>query len=66
MTRNVPVEAATKQNLLFLIGLRHEIEHQMSPNIDSYLPGRYQACAMNLNHYARRLFGDGYALDEYL
>lgn len=61
-----PVDVATKQNLLFLIGLRHEIEHQMSPNIDSYLSGRYQACAMNFNHYARKFFGDGHALDEYL
>lgn len=61
-----PVDDATKKNLMFLLGLRHEIEHQMSPNIDSYLSGRYQACAMNYNHYARKLFGDGYALDEYL
>lgn len=61
-----PVDEAAKKNLMFLLGLRHEIEHQMSPNIDSYLSGRYQACAMNYNHYARKLFGDGYALDEYL
>lgn len=61
-----PIDEATKKNLLFLIGLRHEIEHQMSPNIDSFLSGRYQACAMNFNHYARQLFGEGHALDEYL
>ena len=61
-----PVDDATKKNLLFLLGLRHEIEHQMSPNIDNFLSGRYQACAMNFNHYARELFGDGHALDEYL
>jgi hypothetical protein len=61
-----PVDTATKQNLQFLIGLRHEIEHQMSPNIDNFLSGRYQACAMNFNHYAKQLFGEGHALNEYL
>lgn len=44
-----PIDRDTANNLRFLIGLRHEIEHQMTLALDSYLSGRYQACAMNYN-----------------
>src|SRR5262249_45628616 len=41
-----PVDPDAARNLLFLIGLRNEIEHQMTKRLDSYLSGRYQACAV--------------------
>ncbi len=61
-----PVDLNTQKNLRFLIGLRHEIEHQMTSDLDSYLSGRYQACAFNFNDYTRKLFGEKYSLDPFL
>lgn len=63
---NCPLNGATSQNLRFLIGLRHEIEHQMTTSLDSYLSARYQACALNFNRYIQMLFGEQYALDPQL
>jgi Protein of unknown function (DUF3644) len=37
-----PIDKDTSNNLRFLIGLRHEIEHQMTRSLDHYLSGRYQ------------------------
>jgi len=64
--KTCPIDAATCTNLRFLIGLRHEIEHQMAMGLDSYLSGRYQACAFNFNHYLKKLFGNAEGLDEHL
>lgn len=50
---------------MFLIGLRHEVEHQMTTRIDEYLSARFQACCLNYNKYIKNLFGDGYAIDQY-
>lgn len=61
-----PIDCDTQNNLRFLIGLRHEIEHQMTRTLDNYLSGRYQACALNFNEYMKTLFGRKYALDENL
>lgn len=61
-----PVDGATASNLRFLIGLRHEIEHQMSMSLDDYLSARYQACALNFNRYIKQFFGEKYALDAQL
>ncbi len=61
-----PVDKPARENLRFLIGLRHEIEHQMSLALDTYLSGRYQACALNFNRCIKDLFGERYALDAYL
>ena len=52
-----PVDKDASNNLRFLIGLRHEIEHQMTRSLDNFLSGRYQACAMNYNDYVKKLFG---------
>lgn len=60
------VDHDTSNNLRFLIGLRHEIEHQMTRALDSYLSGRYQACALNYNDYLKKLFGSRYSVDEQL
>jgi hypothetical protein len=61
-----PIDSDTSNNLKFLIGLRHEIEHQMTSRLDSYLGGRYQACCLNYNFYVKKLFGDDYGLDQHL
>lgn len=61
-----PIDANTANNLRFLIGLRHEIEHQMTRALDAYLSGRYQACAMNFNAYVKELFGASHGLDHHL
>jgi hypothetical protein len=61
-----PVDKDTANNLRFLIGLRHEIEHQMTRSLDNYLSGRYQACAMNYNEHVKTLFGKRHGLDAYL
>jgi hypothetical protein len=61
-----PVERDTANNLRFLVGLRHEIEHQMTRSLDAYLSGRYQACALNYNEYLKKLFGRRLGIDQQL
>lgn len=64
--RASPVDKDTANNLRFLIGLRHEVEHQMTSSLDNWLSGRYQACALNFNFYIKKLFGKQYGLDKLL
>lgn len=61
-----PIDTIPKANLRFLIGLRHEIEHQMTTRIDDYLSARFQACCLNYNHYIKKLFGKEHGIDKYL
>ncbi|MFA4815202.1 MAG: DUF3644 domain-containing protein [Candidatus Gracilibacteria bacterium] len=61
-----PLDKHTINNLKFLIGLRNQIEHKKAVGLDSYLSGRYQACALNYNYYLKKLHGERYALDNYL
>lgn len=61
-----PLDTATQANLRFLIGLRHEIEHQMTLSLDTYLSGKYQACALNFNRYIKIMFGEKLGLDAHL
>ena len=65
-TDDCPIGDVTKSNLRFLIGLRHEIEHQMTTRIDDYLSARFQACCLNYNRYIKKLFGDNYGIDKHL
>lgn len=51
-----PIDSIVANNLRFLIGLRHEIEHQMTTKIDDLLSARFQACCLNYNHYLKILF----------
>ncbi len=64
--QNCPLDRDAKNNLLFLIGLRNQIEHKKATGLDSYLSARYQACALNYNYYLKKLFGDKYSLDNNL
>ena len=59
-----PIDKDTANNLRFLIGLRHEIEHQMTRSLDTCISGRFQACAVNYNDYLKRLFGKKHGLDD--
>lgn len=59
-----PVKKDSANNLRFLIGLRNEIEHQMTLAIDSHMSGRFQACAINYNDYVKELFGQKYSIDS--
>lgn len=61
-----PIDSVPKANLKFLIGLRHEIEHQMTTRLDDYLSARFQACCLNYNHYIKHLFGDDFGIDKHL
>lgn len=61
-----PLDKDVSTNLRFLIGLRHEIEHQMTQSLDHYLSGRYQACAVNYNENLKKLFGRKRGLDQFL
>lgn len=61
-----PIDKTTASNLRFLIGLRHEIEHQMTTKIDDLLSARFQACCLNYNTYLKKLFGDQIGIEKYL
>ncbi len=65
-TSDSPIDQDTSNNLRFLIGLRHEIEHQMTRSLDAYLSGRYQACAINYNDYLKKLFTRKFSIDDQL
>lgn len=61
-----PLDENTITNLRFLIGIRHEIEHQMTDKIDEFLSAKLQACALNFDYYICNLFGDKYNLSKEL
>jgi hypothetical protein len=61
-----PVDKVVAANLRFLIGLRHEIEHQMTTKIDDLLSARFQACCLNYCHYLNRLFPRHGGIEKYL
>ena len=61
-----PVDKDTSNNLRFLIGLRHEIEHQMTSRIDDLLSARFQACCLNYNEYLKKFFGNELGIENHL
>jgi hypothetical protein len=61
-----PVDRDTANNLRFLIGIRHEIEHQMTSRVDNTLSAKFQACCLNYNEYVKQLFGEEYGIDKHL
>lgn len=63
---NSPVPPNAAKNLKFLIGLRHEIEHQMTTRIDQLLSARFQACCLNYNELIKKLFGSEFGIDKHL
>ena len=61
-----PFNDATKANLRFLIGLRHEIEHQMTTRIDDAVSAKFQACSINYENEITELFGKKYSIASQL
>lgn len=61
-----PIDNETKANLSFLIGIRNEIEHQMTNKIDEYLSAKLQACAINFDYYICKLFGETFNISNAL
>jgi hypothetical protein len=61
-----PLKREVSQNLRFLIGLRHEIEHQMTSRIDDLLSARFQACCINFNEAMVSLFGPAHGIAKHL
>ena len=66
LVQECPLDRHAKNNLKFLIGLRHQIEHKKAVGLDSYFSARYQACALNYNYYLKTLHGLEYSLDKKL
>ncbi len=62
--KHCPLDVDTTTNLKFLIGIRHEIEHQMTNQIDELISAKLQACAINFDYYIINLFGDKYGLNK--
>ena len=61
-----PIDRDASNNLRFLIGIRHEIEHQMTTRIDSSFSAKFQACCLNYNDYIKKLFGEKFGIDRHL
>jgi len=61
-----PIDKDVGNNLRFLIGIRHEIEHQMTGRLDPTLSAKFQACCLNYNYYVKKLFGEKHGIDKYL
>lgn len=61
-----PIDEITTKNLKFIIGIRHEIEHQMTKKIDETISAKLQACSINYNFYIKKLFGNSFGVDSEL
>lgn len=61
-----PIDRDSSNNLRFLIGVRHEVEHQMTSRLDPSLSAKFQACCLNYNTYVKKLFGDKHGIDKHL
>lgn len=61
-----PIDSITASNLKFLIGIRHEIEHQMTKKIDASISAKLQACSINYIFYIKKLFGNVFGVDQEL
>ena len=61
-----PVDQGVKDNLEFLLELRHEIEHRSTSRIDDAVSAKLQACCINFNDAIKGWFGAKYALERRL
>lgn len=61
-----PLERGVKQNLEFLLTLRHEIEHRSTNRIDDAVSAKLQACCINFNEAIKGLFGKQFGLERRL
>ncbi|WP_026784917.1 DUF3644 domain-containing protein [Pleomorphomonas koreensis] len=61
-----PIKQGVRDNLDFLLELRHEIEHRSTNRIDDAISAKLQACCINFNDAIKHLFGAQYALERRL
>ena len=61
-----PLDKGTSNNLRFLIGIRHEIEHQKTDSIDEYIGAKLQACALNYSRELVKMFGEEHNIRDNL
>lgn len=61
-----PVPEGARNNLDFLIGIRHEIEHRSTSRIDDALGAKLQACCINFNEVMQTQFGKHFGLERRL
>ncbi|HVB82940.1 MAG TPA: DUF3644 domain-containing protein [Candidatus Binataceae bacterium] len=61
-----PLDKGTRQNLEFLLELRHEIEHRSTTRIDDAISAKLQACCINFNVTIKSLFGPQFGLERRL
>lgn len=61
-----PVSQGAKDNLGFLLELRHEIEHRSTSRIDDAVSAKLQACCINFNDAIKEWFGAQFALERRL
>ncbi len=61
-----PLTKGMKDNLNFLIELRHEIEHRSTSRIDDAVSTQLQACCINFNEVIKAQFGPQYGLERRL
>ncbi|MHC2090386.1 DUF3644 domain-containing protein [Methylobacterium sp. CM6244] len=59
-----PLSEEVKANLLFLITIRHEIEHQLTNRIDDSFGTILQACALNFNNAIKEIAGPSFGLEK--
>jgi hypothetical protein len=61
-----PLTKGMKDNLEFLVELRHEIEHRSTSRIDDSVSTQLQACCINFNEIIKGEFGAQYGLERRL
>ena len=62
--KDSPIETIVRQNLLFLIGIRHEIEHQGTSQIDDQMSAKFMSAALNFNTAIKKHFGQVHSLEK--
>lgn len=62
----LPISDGEKQNLKFLLELRHEIEHRSTSRIDDAIGAKLQACCINYNNWIKMRFGAQFGLEKRL
>ncbi|KQN18065.1 hypothetical protein ASE89_07000 [Sphingomonas sp. Leaf30] len=61
------LDVGTKNNLFYLLEIRHEIEHRSTDrSLDAALSAKLQACCINFNDALKQLYGAKYGLERKL
>lgn len=61
-SKDCPLDPIVVLNLRFILGLRDEIEHRMTTQIDDLLSARFQACCINYHEVMDSLFGEKWGI----